>query len=77
MADVTIAGDRAANLDLCLALMALIAARDLLPATPTVTRDLGLYYLIRKTSTHVLLWDSNPRDKDCLANLTTASHRGL
>jgi hypothetical protein len=40
------------------------AGRDLYRATPTVTRDLGLYGLIRKTGTHVPQWDSNPRRKD-------------
>jgi hypothetical protein len=36
------------------------AGRDLYCATPTATRDLGLYGLIRKTSIHVPQWDSNP-----------------
>jgi hypothetical protein len=40
------------------------AGRDLNRATPTTTRDLGLYGLIRKTGTHVPQWDSNPRRKD-------------
>jgi hypothetical protein len=40
------------------------AGRDLYGATPTATRDLGLYSLIRKTGTHVPQWDSNPRCKD-------------
>jgi hypothetical protein len=40
------------------------AGRDLYCATPTATRDLGLYGLIRKTGTHVPQWDSNPRHKD-------------
>jgi hypothetical protein len=39
LATVTIAGDRAANLDLCLALTA-SSVRVLLRATPTATRDL-------------------------------------
>jgi hypothetical protein len=40
------------------------AGRDLYRATPTATRDLGFYGLIRKTGTHVPQWDSNPRLKD-------------
>ena len=36
------------------------AGRDLYRATPTATRDLGLYGLIRKTGTHVPQWDSKP-----------------
>jgi sorbitol-specific phosphotransferase system component IIC len=28
--------------------------------TPAVTRNLGLYGLIRRTGTHVPQWDSNP-----------------
>jgi hypothetical protein len=39
LATVTIAGDRAANLDLCLALTVL-AVQVLLRATPTATQDL-------------------------------------
>jgi hypothetical protein len=39
LATVTIASDRGANLDLCLALTAL-AVKVLLRATPTATRDL-------------------------------------
>jgi hypothetical protein len=34
----------------------LLAGRDLYRATPTATRDLGLYGLIRKTGTHVPHW---------------------
>jgi hypothetical protein len=40
------------------------AGRDLYRATPTATRDLGLYGLIRKTGTHVPQWGSNPGRKD-------------
>ena len=40
------------------------AGRDLYRATPTATRDLGLYGFIRKTDTHVPQWDSNLRLKD-------------
>jgi hypothetical protein len=40
------------------------AGRDFYRATPTATRDLCLYSLIRKTGTHVPQWDSNPRRKD-------------
>jgi hypothetical protein len=40
------------------------AGRDLYRATPTATRDLGLYGLIRKTGTHVPQWGSNPQLKD-------------
>jgi hypothetical protein len=40
------------------------AGRDLYRATPTATRNLGLYGLIRKTGTHVPQWGSNPRLKD-------------
>jgi hypothetical protein len=36
------------------------AGRDLYRATPTATRDLGLYGLIRKTDTQVPQWDWNP-----------------
>jgi hypothetical protein len=41
----------------------LSAGKDLYRATPTATRDLGLYGLIRKTVTYVPQWDSNPRRK--------------
>jgi hypothetical protein len=51
---VTVTGERAVNLDLCLALMALLIA------TAATTRDLDLYGLIRKTSTQVPQTDSNP-----------------
>jgi hypothetical protein len=40
------------------------AGRDLYRATPTATRGLGLYGLIRKTGTHVPQWGSNPLLKD-------------
>jgi hypothetical protein len=40
------------------------AGRDLYRATPTATRDLGLYGLIRKTGTYIPQWDSNPQRKD-------------
>jgi hypothetical protein len=40
------------------------AGRDLYRATPTATRDLGLYCLIRKTGTHVPQWGLNPQLKD-------------
>jgi hypothetical protein len=40
------------------------AGRDLYRATPTGTRDLGLYGLIGKTGTHVPQLDSNPQRKD-------------
>jgi hypothetical protein len=40
------------------------AGRDLFRATPTATRDLGFYGLIRKSGTHIPQWDSNPRRKD-------------
>jgi hypothetical protein len=40
------------------------AGRDLYRATPTATRDLGFYGLLRKTGTHVPQWDSNSRRKD-------------
>jgi hypothetical protein len=62
------------------------AGRGLYRATPTVTRDLGLYglirktgTLIRKTGTLVPQWDSNPRRKDYQIiapdALNTAPHR--
>ena len=56
---VTIAGDRTENLDLCSALRAF-------EPTPTATRDLSLYGLIRKTSIHIPQWGSNskPQLKD-------------
>jgi hypothetical protein len=41
-----------------------LAGRDLYRATPTATRVLGLYGLIRKTGTHVPQWGSNPQLKD-------------
>jgi hypothetical protein len=44
-AAVTISGDRAANLDLCLALMA-FSSNGSFHATPAATPDLGLYGLI-------------------------------
>jgi hypothetical protein len=40
------------------------AGRVLYRATPTATRDLGLFGLIRKTGTYVPQWDSNPQHKD-------------
>jgi hypothetical protein len=40
LATVNITGDRAANLDLCLALTGFSSERVLLRATPTATRDL-------------------------------------
>jgi hypothetical protein len=40
------------------------AGRGLYLATPTATRDLGLYSLIRKTGTSIPQWESNPRCKD-------------
>jgi hypothetical protein len=46
LATVTITGDGAANLDLCLALL---AVRVLLRATSTATRDLRFQGHIRKT----------------------------
>jgi hypothetical protein len=63
LAAVTITGDGAANLDLCLALT-LLAMRDRLCATLTATWNLGLYGLIRKTGTNVPRWDSNTGRKD-------------
>jgi hypothetical protein len=57
------------------------AGRDLLRATPTATRDLGLYGLIRKTGTYVPQWDLNPGRKDhqiiAPDALTTAPRRWL
>jgi hypothetical protein len=38
--------------------------RDFYRATPTATRNPGLYGLIRKTGTYVPHWDSNPRRND-------------
>jgi hypothetical protein len=57
LANVTIAGDRVANLDICLAW--LLAVMILLRATPAATQDLGLYNLVRRTGTHVPRWDLN------------------
>jgi hypothetical protein len=49
--------------------------------SPTATRDLRLYGLIRKTGTHVPQWDSNPRRKDHQIfgsdGITTAPRRRL
>jgi hypothetical protein len=54
------------------------AGRDLYHATPTETRDLGLYGLIQKTGTHVPQWDSNLRRKILAPDaLTTAPRRRL
>jgi hypothetical protein len=57
------------------------AGRDLYRATPTATRHLGLYGLIRKTGNHIPQWDSNPRRKDhqiiAPNALTTAPRRPL
>jgi hypothetical protein len=55
---VTITGDRAANLELCLALVAFIS-EVLLLVTPTATLDLGLYDLIQRTGPHIPPWDLN------------------
>jgi hypothetical protein len=49
---VAIISDRAANLDLCLALMA-FSSEGFLHATPAATWDLSLYYLIQKTDTQI------------------------
>jgi hypothetical protein len=61
-----------------LGVQGLWAGRDLYRTTPTATRDLGLYGLIRKTGTHVPQWDLNPRLKDHQIfepdALTTAPH---
>jgi hypothetical protein len=62
MVAVIITGDRAANFGL--GAQGLWVGRDFYRATPTATRDLGLYGLIRKTGTHVPQWNSNPRRKD-------------
>jgi hypothetical protein len=61
---VTITGDRTANFWPMLGVQGLWAGRDLYRATPTTTRDLGLYGLIRKTGTYVPQWNSNPWRKD-------------
>jgi hypothetical protein len=53
--------------------------RDLYHATPTGTRDLGLYGLTRKTGTHVPKWDLNLRRKDhqiFAPNALTTAPRG-
>ena len=55
---------RAAKFRPMLGAQGLWAGRDLYRATPTATRDLGLYGLIRKTGTHVPQWGSNPQLKD-------------
>jgi hypothetical protein len=55
---VTINGDRAATLDLYVALMA-IGIDGLLLATLVATRNLGLYDLIRKACSQVPQRDSN------------------
>jgi hypothetical protein len=60
---VTITGDRAANLDLCLALMA-FGSEGSFRATTFAIRDFGLYGLIRRTGTHVQQWDLNRGCKD-------------
>jgi hypothetical protein len=66
----TITGDRAANLDLCLALMTFgsegsFSCRTFVfCATPTAIWDLGLYNLIRRIGTHVPQWDSKRGRKD-------------
>jgi hypothetical protein len=59
-AAVTITGDRAANFGLCSALRVFEQGGIFIVPTPTVTRDLGFYGLIRKTDTHVPQWDLNP-----------------
>ena len=59
-----ITDDWAANLGLCSALRAFEQGRIFIVPTPTATRDLSLYGLIRKTGTHVLQWGSNPDLKD-------------
>ena len=59
-----ITDDWAANLGLCSALRAFEQGRIFIVPTPTATRDLSLYGLIRKTGTHVPQWGSNPQLKD-------------
>jgi hypothetical protein len=51
--------DRAAKLDLCLAL-GVSAVRVLLRATLIMTWDFGLYAFNRRANTFVQQWDSNP-----------------
>ena len=63
-AAVTITGDWAANLSLYSALRAFEQGGIFFVPTPTATRDLGLYGLIRKTGTHVPQWGSYPHHKD-------------
>jgi hypothetical protein len=63
-ATVTITGDMAANLDLCLALLAVWIF--FLRATPAATWDLSLDDFIQTTRSLVPEWDSNPRRKDHL-----------
>jgi hypothetical protein len=53
------------------------AGKDLYRATPTATRDLGLYSLIRKTGTYVPQWDSNPRRKERSENVLYYLETGL
>ena len=48
-----ITNHRAANLCLCLALMAISSEGFFLRATPAVTRDIGLYELIRRASAYI------------------------
>jgi hypothetical protein len=55
-AAVTITGDKASNLDLCLRPMVFPAVRILLRVTSAATQDLGLHSLIQKNGTHVPQW---------------------
>ena len=64
-AAVTITGDcQGCKFRPMLGPQGLWAGRDLYRATPTVTWDLGLYGLIRKTGTQVPQWGLNPQVKD-------------
>jgi hypothetical protein len=67
LATVTIIGYNTANLVQCLALMAFSSEGSFYHAIPTVTQDLGLYSLIRRTGTdmgHIAQRNSNRGCKD-------------
>jgi hypothetical protein len=64
LAAISITGDRAANLDLCLAVIAFSSKGSFFVPRPTATRDFGLNGRIRRTGIYVPQWNSNRERKD-------------
>jgi hypothetical protein len=68
MADGTITGE---------GIKWILAVKVLFRATPTATRDLGLYCVIRRTGIPVRQWDSNRGRKDQQIFEPPLRHAGL